>query len=158
MGDVPGELKQEGFPMNPALSTPTLTLYLRNQIMSATPIQLIVLLYDGLARFLTAAHDGFGRSDPQDRHEIVSNNLLRSQSIVTELNACLDMERGGEVARQLRDIYTFLNNELAQVNVRKDPSMVLRLIGIVNELRDAWGQVSSQPVGVPALVPTTVRA
>ncbi len=123
--------------------------YLASQVMSASPVQLVTLMYDGMIRFLSAAHDGFSEADLQARFEMVNNNLIRAQNIVSELQACLDMEKGQEIAKRLDDLYEFFNRTLRQVNSSKDPSVILRIIHMVCELRDAWKDVAvSNPQGV----------
>ncbi len=118
--------------------------YLASQVMSASPIQLVTLLYDGIIRFLSAAHDGFFEVNPQARFETINNNLIRAQNIVTELQACLDLEQGQAVARQLDSLYDFFNVTLRQINSTKDPSVIMRIIHMVCELRDAWKEISVQ--------------
>ncbi len=116
--------------------------------MSASPHQLITLLYNGLIRFLHGVQDGFAEPDLQKRLEAIHNNTVRAQSILTELNVSLDMERGGEIARQLKDLYDFFHDALGRVNVTKDPatdvSTVFRITRMVTELRDTWMRISTQ--------------
>ena len=133
--------------MNTASNLTPPNPYLANLIMSASPVQLIVLLQDGLIRFLGAAYDGFSETDPQKRLETINNNLIRAQNIITELDACLDMEKGGEVAHQLRDLYLYFNSTLRQVNINKDATVLLRIIHMVSELRDAWSQIATSSSG-----------
>jgi flagellar protein FliS len=122
--------------------------YLADQVTAASPVQLVVLLYDGAIRFLRTAYEGFAENDPQQRFEIIHNNLIRAQNILTELNACLDMELGGEVSRQLRDLYDCLLETLRNANlnkdISKDPSSILRIIGMLSEVRDSWSQLANR--------------
>ena len=121
--------------------------YLADLVMSASPTQLVTLLHDGLIRFLGAAHDGFSEGNPQKRCEKISNNLIRAQSILTELDASLDMEHGGEIARQLHALYLFFMDTLQRVNTTKQPETILRIISMLTELRDAWSEVAINPAG-----------
>ncbi len=130
--------------MNTTNHTAPASPYLASQILSASPVQLITLMYDGIIRFLSAAHDGFAESDPQVRFETINNNLIRAQNIVTELQACLDMEKGKDIAKQLDKLYDFFNTTLRQVNSAKDPAVIMRIIHMVCELRDAWKEISVQ--------------
>ena len=122
--------------------------YMKEQVMSASPHQLITLLYNGLIRFLHGVQDGFAEPDLQKRHEAIHNNTIRAQNILTELNVSLDMERGGEIARQLKDLYDFFHVELGRVNVTKDPSTdvstVFRITRMITELRETWMRISTQ--------------
>jgi flagellar secretion chaperone FliS len=135
--------------------------YLQNMVLSASPAQLVAMLFDGFVRFLNAARDGFDEPDPQAKVEAIHNNLIRCQSILTELQSSLDFERGGEIARQLNDLYVYFSECLRQVNVKKDVETLSRLIPLVEELRDAWHQIAlpgvpQQPsAGQDALVTST---
>ena len=128
--------------------------YLADQVAAASPVQLVVLLYDGAIRFLRGAYEGFAENEPQQRFETIHNNLIRAQNIISELNASLDMELGGEVARQLRDLYECLLEVLRKVNVgkdcAKDPAAILRIIGMLSEVRDSWGQLANRTQGQPS--------
>jgi flagellar secretion chaperone FliS len=116
--------------------------YLANLVLSASPVQLVALLYDGLIRFLNAALEGFSEEDPQKRIEIVHNNLIRAQNILAELNASLDRQQGGEFAHQMGDLYEFYNATLRQINSTKNPTSLPKVIRLITELRDAWHQAA----------------
>lgn len=126
--------------------------YLIEQVSTASPVQLIVLLYDGAIQFLRNAHDGFGERDPQTKNETIHNNLIKAQNIFTELNSCLDMDLGGNVALQLRDLYDCWNINLREINIRKDSKIdminLLRIIRHVSELRDSWRQLAERTIPV----------
>ncbi|MBI4026701.1 MAG: flagellar export chaperone FliS [Verrucomicrobia bacterium] len=114
--------------------------------MTATPHQLIGLLYDGLIRFLRTAQDAFSEPDPLKRMETVHNSIIRAQNIITELNNSLNMEKGGEVAQRLRGLYEFFYSSLTQVNLTKNPATdattIFRITRLVMEIRDAWNQIA----------------
>lgn len=110
---------------------------------TASPGQLILMLYDGTLRFLERALIGFNATDPLEFNQTINNNLLRAQAIINELNASLDMERGGEFSANMRRLYDYLDRRLQESNMNKDRNgteEVLRRIGI---LRDAWAQMLS---------------
>ncbi|MDD2710027.1 MAG: flagellar export chaperone FliS [Verrucomicrobiae bacterium] len=132
--------------------------YLANQVNSASPVQLVVMLYDGAIRFLHNAYEGFSEANPRQRQEIIHNNLIKTQNILTELNACLDMELGGDVARQLRELYEIFNSTLRQINQNKEdnksPSSIMRIIRMLTNLRDAWEELSNRTqAGIPSAAP-----
>jgi flagellar protein FliS len=120
--------------------------YLANLVLSASPAQLIALLYDGLIRFLNAALEGFSETDPQFKIETIHNNLIRAQNIVTELRTSLDPEKGGDFALQLDALYSYFSDSLCKINTTKDPSLLPKIIEMVTELRDSWHQVANLPL------------
>lgn len=117
--------------------------YLTNLVLSASPTQLVGLLYDGLVRFLNCAMDGFSEQDPQKKNETIHNNLIKAQNILVELNASLNHEEGGEFATRMGDLYNFYIHSLGKINTTKDPTMLPRIIQLITELRDAWYQASN---------------
>jgi len=117
--------------------------YLASLILSASPAQLVALLYDGLIRFLNAAQEGFSEQDQQRRMETVHNNLIRAQNILTELNSNLNREEGGEFAQQMGDLYNFYSASLREINATKNPANLPKIIDLITELRDAWYQATN---------------
>ena len=71
---------------------------------TASPGQLVVLLYNGLIRFLEQARAGFVLEDPKEFNETINNNLQRAQAILNELNQALNMVEGGEFAQRMRSL------------------------------------------------------
>ena len=76
--------------------------YLQVATQTASPGQLILMLYDGAIRFLEQARLGFASDDPLEFNRTINNNVLRAQAIINELNDCLNMEQGGEVSANMR--------------------------------------------------------
>jgi flagellar protein FliS len=133
--------------------------YLKNQVMSASPAQLILCMYDGLIRFLSAAHGGFSEADTQKRFETIHNNLIRSQNILTELESSLDLQNGGEIAGQLSALYRFCGDTIRKANSFKDPVAIKHVIHMISELREAWSKaaaVETTPTASAPEVRTTV--
>ena len=114
--------------------------YKRKQIESATPGQLVLLLYDGAIDFLNRAEAALLLKTP-DRFEKYHNSLISCQNIITELIASLDLERGGEIANNLFRLYDFMNYRLVDANISKELTPVKEVRGLLNELRSAWVKV-----------------
>ena len=72
--------------------------YRKVATQTATPGQLVLMLYDGALRFLEQARTGFDFKDPVQFNQTINNNILRAQAIIHEMNASLIMQAGGEVA------------------------------------------------------------
>jgi len=120
--------------------------YRETEVLTATPGQLVVLLYDHLLLSLRRARAAMEARE----FEAQSDNLERGRVVLTELLVTLDRERGGEVAANLGALYSFLLGELVQVGVRADVNRLDRVTRMINELRDAFAQVSSTPVAATA--------
>jgi flagellar protein FliS len=114
--------------------------YQTNAIQTAPPEQLVVMLYDGCLRFLrraeAAAQTG---TRPQ-----VTEAIARATAIIMELNATLDMERGGEIAGNLRSLYFFLHRHLLEASREASPEQIRQAIGLVADLRDAFAEAAKK--------------
>jgi flagellar protein FliS len=108
---------------------------------TAPPGQLVVMLYDGAIRFLECALSGFAFEDPLEFNSTISNNIVRAQAILTELNSSLDMERGGEISTTLRSLYHYMDAKLTQSNLRKTREGIEESIKHLTVLRDAWREM-----------------
>ena len=111
---------------------------------TASPGQLILMLYDGAIRFLEQAKAGFQLEDPVEFNTTINNNILRAQDIIRELGFSLNVEQGGELAIQLRRLYDYFDRILLEANLRKDPKGVTEVIHRITELRDAWATMLAQ--------------
>lgn len=133
------------------MATEPTSEYLRTQVETATPGQLVVLLYDGAIRFLHKALDGFDQTNISERMQTINANLLRAQDIVVELTACLDMEAGGEIATNLFRLYEYMHQLLIRANVKKDPDPIHEVIELMEGLKEAWEEVAIQENDAPAM-------
>jgi len=113
--------------------------YRETQIKTASRGQLVVLLYEGLIKFLDIALENI----PKKEYERVNTNVLKAQDIITELILSLNLE-AGEISTQLLNIYTFLNSKLIEANVKKNPEPLRFVRSMVCELRDAWKEIAKR--------------
>ena len=104
-----------------------------------------------LGEAVSLLDDNF-RKEPS-RIEKISNRILKAQEIITELMASLDMEAGGEIARNLFSLYGYFNQQLVQANMDKRPEGILSVKEMMEELRLAWVEVVSNTA-----VPTEVQS
>jgi flagellar protein FliS len=117
--------------------------YRQMQAQTAAPGELVVMLYRGAVRFVSSAIEAIDSRDIPAAH----TNLVRTQAIITELSETLDMERGGEIARNLQAIYEYLNRRLIDANLRKDASIAREVQGLLRELLPAWEQAARLAAG-----------
>ena len=118
------------------------TRYREMEIMSAAPGQLVVILYDHLLVTLRRARMAIEAGDVEARGEL----LEKSRAVVTELLVTLDRERGGDIARNLSGLYSFILSELVQAGVRPSAERLDRVTVMVGELRDAFAQIAATPM------------
>lgn len=112
--------------------------YRETQIKTASRGKLIVLLYDGIVRFLDIALENL----PAKKYDVVNSNILKAQDIISELIMSLNME-AGQFSQKLLSIYTFLNNKLIEGNVNKDAEAIGFVKMMAVELRDAWNKIAN---------------
>ena len=99
--------------------------YQTQSVMTASPGQLVLMLYDGALRFLRQARAGFEMpEDDLRRIEIINRNLLKAQAIIDELQDTLDKRAGGEFALTMERLYEYHRTQLIQANIRKDPELL----------------------------------
>jgi len=114
--------------------------YEQTQVMTASRVQLIVLLYDGAIRSIEVARHSMQANNVKDKGRF----LGRAISIIGELNSVLDFERGGEIARSLNRLYDYMLAELLQANLRNNPRHLEGPLKCLITLREAWQTVVQQ--------------
>lgn len=116
--------------------------YRSNAVLTASPGQLVLMLYDGALRSLALAHEAFGRSENDiGRIEVINNQLLKTQAILAELQGALDFEKGGEVATTLDRLYEYYSRRLYEANLRKQLDPVVEVERLLGELRAGWAEM-----------------
>jgi len=113
--------------------------YLKNVIETATPLMLIIMLYDEAIKMCQQASHDMGINK-----ENVHKRLIKAQKIVTELTVALNMEAGGEIAENLKSIYIYLHKRLVEANVENNRAKVDEVARILRELREAWVTVNQE--------------
>jgi flagellar secretion chaperone FliS len=119
--------------------------YRKVATQTASPGQLVLMLYDGAIRFSEQALAGFEhRGDPLAFNQTINNNIHRAQAIIMELNAVLNMARGGEVAFNLRRLYLYMDRRLREANIRKQREPIQEVIMRLRVVRDSWAEMLQQ--------------
>jgi flagellar protein FliS len=108
---------------------------------TATPGQLVLMLFDGALRYLDKALVGFDLDDPLDSNLAINNNILKAQEIIRELNMSLNLEQGGEFATTMRRLYNYYDLQLSQSNLQKDPAGIQLVIRLLSVIRGAWAEM-----------------
>src|SRR5882672_9441063 len=114
---------------------------------TASPGQLVLLLYNGIIRFLEQARLGFGQDDPKEFNEAINNNVQRAQAIINEMNQSLNMADGGEFASRMRGLYDYFDRRLQESNMSKTPEGLNEVLKHATVLRDAWAEMLQKGTG-----------
>lgn len=125
--------------------------YRANAVLTASPGQLVLMLYDGALRALALAQVAFASADEPRRIETIHQQLMKAQNILHELQDGLNLEAGGDVARTLQQLYDYHGRRLFEANLRKQAEPVIEVERLLRELRDAWAEMlTRQESGTPA--------
>ena len=114
--------------------------YQNHSAQTATPGQLVVMLYDGFLRFAGQGRAAFERGDVGE----AGSRLTRAQAIVTELRATLDMTQG-PIAENLAGLYEYVGERLTAGRIAKETAPIDEAMRHMAELRTAWAQIASSP-------------
>jgi flagellar secretion chaperone FliS len=114
--------------------------YRQTQVQGGTPLERVVMLYDGAIRHMNAARDAMDRQDIPARRDAIS----RALAIVGELQATLDLERGGEIATTLDRLYDFVTSRLMDATMKKDPRPIDECRRVFETLREGWRTIAEQ--------------
>jgi flagellar protein FliS len=119
--------------------------YKATAVLTASPGQLVLMLFDGALKSMAIAMEAFSRP-PSDfrRIEVIHKNLSKAQCILLELQGGLDMESGGEFARTMHSLYAYHMRRLFESNMRKQVEPLVEVERLVRELRDAWAEMLSK--------------
>ena len=112
--------------------------YAQEAVTTASPAQLVTMLYDRLLKDLVSAEQGLGARDIQATHTA----LVHAQDIVWELHATLDTSVWEE-GEQLKRLYEWSIDELMSANLDKDAQRIHNARDVLEPLSDAWHQVAS---------------
>lgn len=114
--------------------------YRQTEVQSRSPLELVVLLYDGALRFLAAARFGFERNDPAARRQATTRLL----AIISELQVTLDLERGGEIAASLDQLYGYMTRRIVESTVTHSPAPLDEVRRLLEGLREAWQGIAAR--------------
>lgn len=106
--------------------------YNQDKIMTASPIELIIILYDEAIKQMKIA----GFAIEEKKVEQANNALIKTQDIISELVRSLDLST--QIAKDLLEIYDFILNTIVDINMKKDKELIGPIVNILSELRSAW--------------------
>lgn len=109
--------------------------YKNSKIMTASPAELTLMLYEGAIKFVNIAIDGCKEGDIQKAH----TNIVKTERIIDHLRITLDMKY--PVAKDFENIYSYLSSRLTLANIRKDPEILEEVNTHLRSVRDTWKEV-----------------
>jgi len=116
-------------------------IYRRQDVLTAGPVDLIIMLYDALKKNIVLGKRSIIKKDVPGAHK----SLIKAQMILTELINSLDMNY--QISEDLLDLYEFALKSIADANMHKDIEPLDPVIEMVDSIRDAWKEISTMNRG-----------
>lgn len=110
--------------------------YLANQVNTASPEQLMLMLYDGAVRFASLAIKAINDNTPDKR----SYYINKTYAILSEFAATLDYNQDAHLAENLDALYNYMQQQLMQANLKNDPAPVTTVKEMLTDLRQTWAK------------------
>lgn len=117
--------------------------YFRTQVESASPMELVAMLYDGGVREADAAHEAMVSGNIPARRTAM-NKLM---AIIAELQNTLDMTKGGRIAEELDNLYTYMLSLLLKAITEQDARPIDEVRKLLATLADGWREAARTPAG-----------
>lgn len=109
--------------------------YNNSKVLTATPAELTLMLYEGAIKFANIAIVAIEKKDIEKAH----NNIMKTERIIIEFQSTLDHKY--EVAKDFDAVYAYLIRRLRDANLRKDPEILEEVLKHLRTMRDAWKEV-----------------
>ena len=119
--------------------------YRRIEAESRSPMELVLMLYNGALRFVDEARDAMARKDVRARGDAIS----RALAIISELQNTLNVAEGGDIAAELDRLYTYINTRLLDATAQQDAAALEDVRKVLLTLRDGWAQLAGSVTGAP---------
>jgi flagellar secretion chaperone FliS len=120
--------------------------YRQTQVQSRTPLELVVMLYDGALQAMATAKGAIERRDIPARRDAIG----RALAIISELQSTLNLEQGGQIASSLDDLYDYASRRLLDATVSNDTMPVDEIRRVFETLRGAWQTIAAPPAAPAA--------
>lgn len=115
-------------------SSNALNAYQQNSVNTASKEKLLIMLYEGLVKFIKQAISALEENDLQKAH----TNFIKAQNIILEFMATLNMEVGGELSKSLMALYDYMYRRLVEANTKKNIEIAKEILGFSEELKSAF--------------------
>lgn len=108
--------------------------YMQNSINTASREKLLLMLYEGLVRFI---RQGIAGIDEKDTNK-ANTNFKKAQNIIAEFMVSLNVKAGGDMAKNLNLLYDYMKRRLVEANINKDKTIAEEILGYAEELKSAF--------------------
>ena len=113
--------------------------YRQTEARSRSPLELVVMLYDGAVRFVGEAVDADAKREIARRGQAISKAI----AIVGELQSTLNVDSGGQLAVDLDQLYSYIQRRLLDVTMKKDTAALPEVQKLLTTLREGWSQIAN---------------
>ena len=113
-------------------------------VADASPTRLVQIIFEHILSYLATASGCMQRiQDNRPLNDVVAkgNAMSKAIALIDQLNSTLDMERGGQIAENLRALYGYMLNRLTLANATNDVSVVTEVVGLVTKIKSGWDQI-----------------
>lgn len=117
-------------------------IYKNNSVNFSSKEQMLIMLLDGAVKFAKRGKLAIRDKDVKLAHE----SITRTQDIFTELKVTLDTD-AGDWAKQMFQVYSFINEKLLQANIKKDEAIMDEVIPLIEEVRNIWNEAYKVSMG-----------
>jgi len=117
-----------------------LNSYTRARVVGGSPVELIIMLYDGAIEFLHKASTAVNMQNLQTKLKYIDKTL----AIIQELDKSLNFKAGGAIADNLHNLYFYMMTELVIANINNDVDKMMHIIALLKNLRDGWVEVGNK--------------
>lgn len=111
------------------------TVYKDNKILTASPAELTLMLYEGAIKFCNIANMALEKNE----YDKANINIIKAEKIINEFRATLNHKY--PVAEHFEVVYDYIYRRLIEANVRKDKEILSEATGYIREMRDTWKEV-----------------
>ena len=109
--------------------------YASNKILTASPAELTLMLYEGAIKFANIAMAAMENNDVEKAH----NNVIKVRNIILEFQSTLNYDY--PVAQDFNNVYEYLKYRLTEANLHKEPEIMEEILGHLRTMRDTWKEV-----------------
>ncbi len=114
--------------------------YKKNKYETASPHKLISLLYAACLQNGNRAKQALLDGNKKDAHAAI----LKMQDIIYELTASLNEEQGGEISRNLKNLYLYMIDRLVEANMKKEAAPITEVMELLEPIKSAWEQIGKE--------------
>ncbi len=121
--------------------------YMQTQITTTNQGELLLMLYEGAINFLAQAKAEIEKQNYAEKGMLIS----KAMDIIAELDGSLNMEKGGELSKNLHQLYMFCNSHLLKASIKMNVKFVDDVINVLEGLRSAYAQIIDTPEAIAAV-------